>query len=326
MTEPDKPQAVPSAESRGTAAMLERIRNRRAALGLNGSELARRAAISPSYVSLIERGYKVPDEEAAARLARALEDDEDLYRAWARAARYGLDRLDEMQRLQTLTSDEQTTTLLASGRDLPALTVAAAAPAAPRSPSGFLARALGAVSPRLRASAPTTPRPAASQPSYAADSEAEEDFALDEMAEEPPARDVVVEVPVLPAGTDPRRVLDATALHPLHLDARLLGTSEGAGLFAYVLDREASARLGGIASAGDYVVLSRRLRRLGAERVYAVRGEDERIRLGRVLFKGSSLLLLPATGSDIEVVPLREGEPWRERVLGVVVLTLKRWG
>jgi hypothetical protein len=44
-----------------------------------------------------------------------------------------------------------------------------------------------------------------------------------------------------------------------------------------------------------------------------------------VLFKGNALLLLPATGSDIEVVPRREDEPWRDRVVGAVVLTLKRW-
>jgi transcriptional regulator with XRE-family HTH domain len=321
MAEPEKP------DSRGTAALLERIRNRRAALGLNGSELARRAGISPSYVSLIERGYKVPDEDVAARLARALEDDEELYRAWARAERYGLDRLDEMQRLQTLTSDQHTSTILASGRDLPR---PAAAPAPARSApagsaAGFLSRALNAVS-SIRKAAPA-PEPVQADEEEYEMAAAEEPTASYALAEEEPAprEDFVVEVPVLPAGADPRRVLDATALAPLHLDARLLGTSDTAGLFAYELDREAATRLGDIASAGDYVVLSRRPRRLTAERVYAVRGEDDRIRLGRVLYKGNSLLLLPATGSDIEVVPLREGEPWRERVVGAVILTLKRW-
>ena len=292
--------------------MLERIRNRRTALGLNGVELAQRAGISPSYVSLIERGLKVPNEDAAARLARALEDDEDLYRAWARAERYGLDRLDQMQRLDDLTSDAQTSRMLASGRDLPRM--AAAAPAAPRSGGGLLARFA------LRARAPL----AASPPPAEDDAMAEAlDFAADVEEPEP---DAVVEVPVLPAGTDPRRMLDATALPPLHVDARLVGSGESAGLFAYELDRAAAARLGEIASEGDFVVLTRRVRRLTAERVYAVRGEDDVIRLGRVLFKTNSLLLLPpAGGTDIEVVPLRDREEWRERVLGAVVLTLKRW-
>jgi transcriptional regulator with XRE-family HTH domain len=61
-----------------------RIRMKRTQLGLTGAELAQRADISPSYVSLIEKGAKVPDEDVAARIARALRDDEDLYRAWAR--------------------------------------------------------------------------------------------------------------------------------------------------------------------------------------------------------------------------------------------------
>src|SRR5262245_59705788 len=207
MAEPEKP------DSRGTAAMLERIRNRRTAMGLNGAELARRAAISPSYVSLIERGYKVPDEEAAARLARALEDDEELYRAWARAERYGLDRLDEMQRLQTLTSDQVTSTILASGRDLPPPAAAGGAPLAARSSPGFLSRALGALSPaRARAAAPPAPPAPAAELDLSEETLAEEPSVSYDLAEEEPtARDSVVEVPVLPAGTDPRRMLDATA-------------------------------------------------------------------------------------------------------------------
>ena len=52
-----------------------RIRMKRSQIGLTGAELAQRADISPSYVSLIERGAKVPDEDVAARLARALRYD-----------------------------------------------------------------------------------------------------------------------------------------------------------------------------------------------------------------------------------------------------------
>ncbi len=316
MTDSEKP------DSRGTAAMLERIRNRRTALGLSGSELARRAEISPSYVSLIERGIKVPDEDAAARLARALEDDEDLYRAWARAERYGLHRLDEMQQLDALTSDAQTSRMLASGRDLPPATAELSRSTSALSRLADLA--FRAPWPRAHAASPA---PSARPPEGPQQDIVAEEGAYDlELSEvQAPAPDLVVEVPVLAAGADPRRMLDATALPPLHLDARLLGTADTAGLFAYELDRDAATRLGDLASAGDYVVLSRRVRRLTAERVYAVRGGDDRIRLGRVLFKGNALLLLPATSSDIEVVPLREGEPWRERVVGAVVLTLKRW-
>jgi transcriptional regulator with XRE-family HTH domain len=58
-----------------------RIRARRSQLGFTGVELAQRSGISPSYVSLIESGAKVPDEEVAADLARVLGDNENLYRA-----------------------------------------------------------------------------------------------------------------------------------------------------------------------------------------------------------------------------------------------------
>ena len=52
-----------------------RMRRRRAQLGLTGTELAQRAGISTSYVSLIETGAKVPEEDVASGLARALDDD-----------------------------------------------------------------------------------------------------------------------------------------------------------------------------------------------------------------------------------------------------------
>ena len=53
----------------------ERIRNRREARGLAAYALAARVGISPSYLSLIESGSKVPSDEIAARIAMALDDD-----------------------------------------------------------------------------------------------------------------------------------------------------------------------------------------------------------------------------------------------------------
>lgn len=64
-----------------------RIRTLRAQHGLTGMELARRAGVSASYVSLIEHGEKIPSEDVAVRLARVLEDSEDLYRVWSALAR-----------------------------------------------------------------------------------------------------------------------------------------------------------------------------------------------------------------------------------------------
>lgn len=59
-----------------------RIVEKREALGLAAYELAKRAGISASYLSLIESGQKLPSEKVAVDLARALGEDPDLYRAW----------------------------------------------------------------------------------------------------------------------------------------------------------------------------------------------------------------------------------------------------
>jgi transcriptional regulator with XRE-family HTH domain len=56
-------------------------------MGLTGLEFARRAGVSPSYVSLIEHGEKIPSDSVAVRMARVLGDDERLYRAWAATSR-----------------------------------------------------------------------------------------------------------------------------------------------------------------------------------------------------------------------------------------------
>ncbi|GAB4224996.1 MAG: hypothetical protein Kow0062_27270 [Acidobacteriota bacterium] len=77
-----------------------RIRTLRARRGLTGLELARRVGVSPSYVSLIEHGEKVPSEDVAVRIAQALDDREDLYRVWSATA-----RMDERTRRALLSLD-----------------------------------------------------------------------------------------------------------------------------------------------------------------------------------------------------------------------------
>ena len=69
--------------------LRDRIRNLRRKRGWTGYELARKAGVSPSYVSLIENGLKVPEEAVAIAIAGALGDDESLHRAWTRTARHG---------------------------------------------------------------------------------------------------------------------------------------------------------------------------------------------------------------------------------------------
>ncbi|MCP3982015.1 MAG: helix-turn-helix transcriptional regulator [bacterium] len=100
----------------------ERIRNRRDDRGITGSALAIRAGVSPSYISLIEKGQKVPSEDVAEAIALALDDDPQLYRAWVRTARLGgVDpTLSGVQRLQEISTDPDLSALLISGENIAA--------------------------------------------------------------------------------------------------------------------------------------------------------------------------------------------------------------
>src|SRR5439155_119786 len=62
----------------------ERIAARRSTRGLTLAALALRVRAAPSHLCHIENGEKVPNEDLAARIARALGDDEQAYRAWSR--------------------------------------------------------------------------------------------------------------------------------------------------------------------------------------------------------------------------------------------------
>jgi len=101
----------------------ERIRSLREKQGLSGTELARRAGVRPSYISLIETGRRVPDEAMAAVIARALGDGdaEELYRAWARAHRHGdiEGAVRGLAALRDMLSDAAMTARWARGESLP---------------------------------------------------------------------------------------------------------------------------------------------------------------------------------------------------------------
>ncbi len=48
------------------------VRTRRMAAGLSQEELAERADLHPTYISMVERGVRNPTLDAAARIAKAL--------------------------------------------------------------------------------------------------------------------------------------------------------------------------------------------------------------------------------------------------------------
>lgn len=276
-----------------------RMRKRRAQLGLTGTEVAQRAGISTSYVSLIENGAKVPEEEVAAGLARALGDDEALYRAWARAARIGVHDLALLNQLEAITRSPAYVNLVESGQELPRLgSRAAEGPGA----ATDLARRLREVASKL------TPSPSAEAASAEAVSAS-----------------AVVGVPVLAEGKDPAERAGARprVRDRLLLDRRLLGGHEPRQLFACEVTPAATKHLRGLAAPGDRVVF----RRGGAvtpDRICAIR-TGQGLVLARVLVQDRSLLLLPGEGeTEFESVGLAEGRELPDVIVGTHVLLIRR--
>jgi transcriptional regulator with XRE-family HTH domain len=284
-------------------ALHARIRRRRLERSLTGTDLAVRAGISTSYVSLIENGAKVPDEEVAARLARALDDDEPLYRAWARAARIGVHDLAMLNELDAIARTPGFATLVESGGELPRVSAEPRAPQADAAPSdpGLAAR-LREVAFRLDPVAPAA-------------------GAAPRSAQSVGEVDTVVHVPLLPPGTDPSRATDAR--DSLILDRRLLGAgTTAAALFAYPVSDDDERHLRGLAAPGDHVVFGPG----GAptpDRICALRVAD-RVRLSRVLLSDGLLVLLPGEGgAAFETVPLGDAG-LAAVVLGKHVLLVRR--
>ena len=262
------------------------MRARRAQLGLTGVEVALRAHISPSYVSLIEKGTKIPDEEVAAALARALDDDEDLYRAWARTARLGLDKLELVNRLEVMSRSAAYVSLVESGQ--------------------------ADLSPRLREVAwRLNPHPA-NAPAGPPATPVEVEPAL-------------VRVPLFGEGADPDRdaAPSPAPADALLVDARLVRGRDKHLLFAYEVGPGAMKHLRGIAAPGDHIVLERGFA-FAPDRICAVR-TPRGVALARVLFKGASLLLLPGEGqADFESLNVPDPKRPQDVVVGTHVLLMRR--
>jgi transcriptional regulator with XRE-family HTH domain len=287
-----------------------RMRRRRSQLGLTGTELAQRAGISTSYVSLIETGAKIPEEDVAAGIARALDDDEALYRAWARAARLGVHDLALLNELEAIARTPAYLSLVESGGELPRLEPAPE-PIDEGGPAPDLAARLREVASHLGPEALAARRPGRHSSGKAV-TEAE--------------RLAVVAIPVLAAGADPA-ALEAPQSHSVEdrllLDRRLVHGLDAEKLFAYEVTPAATKHLRGVAAPGDRVVFQRH----GAvtpDRICAIR-TAQGIVLTRALVKEGSLLLLPGEGEvDFESVGVPEPGTLSDVVLGTHVLLIRR--
>lgn len=289
-----------------------RMRTRRSQLGLTGAELAQRAGISASYVSLIEKGAKVPDEDVAAGLARALDDDESLYRTWARATRLGLHDLDLLNRLEVIARTPAYVSLVESGQPLPRLD-SPATPPLPGDEATELAARMLEVASQLR----SVPAPGELVP-----------LPQPEALPESHTAAAVIRVPVLAEGADPNRLATPASSPPairdeMLVDRRLFAEQEPGPLFAYDVTPEAMKHLRGIAAPGDRIVF-RHGKQVTPDRICAVR-TGHGIVLARVLFKGRSLLLLPGEGEpDFESVELPDPKGLAGVLAGTHVLLIRR--
>ena len=283
-----------------------RIRMKRSQLGLTGAELAQRADISPSYVSLIEKGAKVPDEDVAARIARALRDDEDLYRAWARASRVGLQKINLLSRMEAISRSPAYLSLVESGQTLPDDA---------REPLTEM-RALGALRWFQADDQPDVLMSASPRESVSASMRD---------ATAPTSEPEILRVPVLAPGSDPGKLAPSPVSVEDHLvvDRRLVADHAPDRLFAFDVTERDMKHLRGVVSPGDRVVF-RRGGRVGPDRICAVR-TPEGIVLSRVLFKGRALLLLPGQGErDFDSIEVESLKALPGIIAGTHVLLIRR--
>ena len=292
----------------GRIPLHERIRNLRHKLGITGYELAERAGISPSYVSLIEKGLKVPHPEVAIRIARVLGDDEDLYAAWARSARHGdlpgARRAVEAEEI--VSSNPRLRRRIAEGKKVD-LSEVDEILFVRRSDEIGLPRALAALSLPCM---PRPSRPAAREAPAAPASRAESSLGM-------------LEIPLLRSGAEPES--EGAAEGSLRVDGGLLPSDDISDFIAYRVREPMVGRVSDRIEPGTFVVVSRRFVEPSAERIYAVRFEGNVV-LSQVLRKGTLLLLLPRSGgTDVGEIELPAIGGLRDVLVGSVVLTVRRW-
>lgn len=249
-----------------------RIKELRIARGMSLQNLAGRVGVAPSHVFHVENGDKVPSEDLAVELARVLHDDQDLYRAWARAR----SRSD----FYTAVSSAEVLAEYLRGME--------------QSPAGEEKRSDvdAAVERWERPKGASESRPPSAQVMrYQGAASAPQ-----------PAR---LLVPVFAPGADPRQEpTSSQGLEVLRLDPRALDPAEPLERpFAYALTHETTGRVGGLLPDRGVAIFTRRVLPVVAREIYAVRHEGQVV-LSRAMWNGRELLLLPAPGaSDFIVLP-----------------------
>lgn len=255
----------------------QRIKDLRTTRGMTLQDLAEKVGVAPSHVFHVENGDKVPSEDLAVKLARELGDDEDLYRAWARAR----SRSDFYTAVASagvladfLRTEEQSR--VEEQRLWPAQIM-----------GGW-------------------ERPGRLAPEDELPSSALHMSFARGIAAPRPAR---LLVPLIATGEDPgQEPGQSQALEVLRLDPRVLDPAEPLERpFACLLTAATTSRVEGLLPDRGVAIFTRRVLPVVPHEIYAVRHEG-RIVLSRTMWNGRELLLLPAPGATDFIVLLAASE------------------
>lgn len=278
-----------------------RIRTLRLRRGMTGMELARKAGVSPSYVSLIEHGEKIPSEEVAVRIAQSLGEREDLYRVWAATS-----RMDEKTRLAVLR-------LRAVDGSSPRLETAEEGEAGEKEVQAEVLE--GEILPESR-------RPPG-RPRIPGRFEFPVTYRLEDDSQAPTLR-----VPLLVPGAvdiaDPPQEEQVEAL--VAIDSRIVGRADSSGLVALRLDENNSRFVQSWLRPQDMVIIDRHPAAFSPGLIHAFQLEDG-LRLARAVFTEKSALLVPDPQSAESplALPLPPGEEFSSTVFGTVIWSGRHW-
>lgn len=265
-----------------------RIRTRRIRLSLTGTRLAELSHCSPSFISLIESGRKVPSVELAERIAKALQDDPKLYAIWA-----------SIYRIPKRIRPELSDALFAPWDDGDGVARSSTLPPAmvPRGPGR-----------------PPLDDQEAAQVSASLDSD---------MLLEPLRIPHLAGGPIPSDDPPPRNVIASL----VSIDARLVGRSSSVGLVALQLD-ELSARLASVTfRTGDLVIVDRQPTSgpFSAQHVYVWNRPEGLILCRAATVDLDVVVLLPeGTSSRVMREDLADPASRTERLYGTVIWTARR--
>lgn len=296
-----EPEDRPRSRDPVTQRLLDLLYQARKDRGWTVRDVAKAAGISPSYVSLIENGHKIPDAGTIEKLGRALGLDEKLLSAWVTVRGRSTDARESIgaayelsERLGIFPDSVEPEFLL-----------------------GSLSPPRSADSPVLESAA----SPLRASPLRAYSRELGPDL--------PDADRYVIGIRMVDEGTEPQPDEPAGKdRRPLWIDRRSLPErDELRGAFAWRLSTVGLSRLRGVYRRGDMVVISPESwspDRIDERMVFAIRHEGA-VLLSRVSWTREQLILHSTGPAPTAVISARGEKELRSVIAGRVIVAVQRF-